>query len=75
MSSLGERFFWYPPQDTLIGLLSHVIFKHSCRSQHISVLINYLHIFMFRQVFTIEPSSFKTISRMHRRPFKCRHLF
>ena len=29
---------------------------------------------MFRQVCIIEPSFFKTLSGMHRRPIECRHL-
>ena len=57
---------------TLIGLLSYAIHKHSCRSQHISVLTTCT--FMFRQVCTIEPSFFNTTSGMHRRPLEGRHL-
>ena len=55
-----------------MGLLSYAIHKHSCRSQHISVLTTCT--FMFRQVCTIEPLFFKTTSGMHRRPFEGRHL-
>ena len=57
---------------TLIGLLSHAIHEHSCRSQHISVFTTCT--FMFRQVCTIGPSFFNTTSGMHRRPFEGRHL-
>ena len=38
------------------------------------ICINYMHIYVFRQVCTIEPSFFETTSGMHRRPFECRHL-
>ena len=50
----------------------YVIHKHSCRSQHISVLTTCT--FTFRRVCTIEPSFLKTTSAMHRRLFKGRHL-
>ena len=39
-----------------MGLLCNAIHKHSCRSQHISVLTT--STFMLRQVCTIEPSFF-----------------
>ena len=54
--------------------VSHAIHKHSCRSQHISVLTTCT--FMFQQVCTIEPSFFKMTyaSGMHRPPFEGRHL-
>ena len=44
----------------------HSIHKHSCGSQHISVLTRCT--FVFRQVCTIKPSFF------NRRPFEGRHL-
>ena len=50
-----------------MGLLSHAIQKHSCGSQHISVLTTCT--LMFGQVFTIELLFFNTTSGMHRRPF------
>ena len=56
--------FLQPILCTLMGLLSYAIHKHSSRSQHISVLTTCT--FMFRQVFTIEPSFFKTTSGVHR---------
>ena len=53
----------------------HSIHKHSSRSQHIiSVLANYMHIYVSTSL-PIEPSFFKTISGMHRRPFEGRTLF
>ena len=59
---------------TLIGLLSHAIHEHSSRSPHTYICVNYIHIFMLRQVCAIEPSFFNATSGMHRRPFKGRHL-
>ena len=49
----------------------YIIHKHSCRSQHTSVLTTCT--FMFRQICTIEPSFFKTISGMHRCPIEGPH--
>ena len=51
----------------------HAIHKHSCRSQHTSVLTACIF-FVFRQVCTIESSFFKTTSGMHNFPFEGRHL-
>ena len=56
----------------LMSLLSCAIHKHSCRSQHISVLTTCT--FMFRQVCIIEPSFINATSGMHRRPIEGRHL-
>ena len=56
----------------LIGILSYAIHKHSCRSQHISVLTTSTSV--CRRVCTIEPSFCNTTSGMHPRPFEGRHL-
>ena len=40
------KHFFYLILCTLIGLLSHAFHKHSCRFQHISALINYMHIYI-----------------------------
>ena len=50
----------------------HSTYKHSFRSQHISVLTTCT--FMFRQFYTIEHILIKTTSGMHRRPFEGRLL-
>ena len=56
----------------MIGLLSYAFYKHSYRSQHISVLTTCT--FTFRQVCTIEPSFLNTTTEMHRLLFEGRHL-
>ena len=53
-------------------MLSYAIHKHSCRSQHISVLTTCK--FMIRKVCTIEPSFFNATSGMHHRPLEGRNL-
>ena len=55
-----------------MGLLSYAIHKHSCGTQHISVLTTCT--LMLRQVCTIESSFFKMTSGMHRRAFDSGHL-
>ena len=57
---------------TLIGLFFYEIHKHSCWSQHISVLTTCT--LMFGQVCIIEPSFFNVTSGMHRRPIEGQHL-
>ena len=58
--------------DSAHWLVLHAFYKHSNKSQHISVLTTCT--FMFRQVCIIEPSYFMTTSGMHSRPFEGRHL-
>ena len=57
---------------TLIGLLSHAIHKHSCRSQLISALTTCT--LMFRQVCTIEPQVKQRRGCIVSRPFEGRQL-
>ena len=59
--------------STLISLLSFAIHKHWSRSQHISVLTSYMHIYFSTSLHHKTFILWYDIG-MHRRPFEGRHL-